>query len=135
MSFSLGPSAACGDLTTDKVERKSEKVLFGAAVLTNTDTIAPTTGFHKINSIAANVNLSLPDGKDGDIVEFIHVASGNPIVITPVNLRGSSTTIAFTATAGGYVKLVFISTAWYILARSSDATASASAVANLPAVA
>jgi hypothetical protein len=128
----LGDRAVVGELIADRVS--SAGVVFSSG-LDNTDTVAPTTGFHPINSVAAGVNLSLPDGKTGDVVEFVHTASGNPIVITPVNLRGPALTITFSATAGGYCKLVFISSAWYILARSSDAVANATAVANLPAVA
>tara|TARA_R110001606_G_scaffold337131_2_gene485110 strand:- start:3210 stop:3611 length:402 start_codon:yes stop_codon:yes gene_type:complete len=128
----LGDRAVVGELIASRVQSDGIVV---STQLDNTDTTAPTTGFHKISSSAGAVGLSLPDGKDGDVVEFVHVAGGNTIAITPVNFRGPAVKIDFTTVAGGYVKLVFISTTWYLLIRNSDAVAGAAAVANLPAIA
>lgn len=128
----LGDTAVVGKLIATEIE--SSGVALGRQY-DNTDTVLATTGFHKISSSGGAVALSLPDAaRSGDIVELLHVAGGNVAVITPVNLRGTAVSLNFTVTAGGYAKLIFISTTWYILARSSDAVAAAAAVANLPAV-
>ena len=129
----LGDTAVVGKLIADELE--SSGVTIGRQY-DSTDTVLATTGFHKIASDGGAVALSLPDAtRSGDIVELLHVAGGNTVVVTPVNLRGAAVSLNFTSTAGGYAKLIFISTTWYILARSSDAVAAATAVANLPAVA
>jgi hypothetical protein len=134
MSFSLGPAAACGELTADQVEAKKERVIFSSTVSTGAD--LPKVGVQFLAPPANPTNYGLGAGaKRGDVVEFIHANGANDAVITcNPPLHGGNTTI----TLGGgsaSVRLVWSGAEWYILSRSSNNAAAANAVANLPVIA
>ena len=90
-------------------------------------------GLHLVDSPVA-FSMTLPVGEfDGDTLEFLHIAGGNTATFTG-NLRSPATQFQFSATAGGYVKLIWHSSVWFIVARSSDSLAGGTAVANLPVI-
>jgi len=112
-------------------ETKTPTTIFYSDADTGGSTI--TKGLVMFRSNGGAIAMTLPNGTDGDIVEFVHIVGGNLIDITGA-FRAPAAKVRFSATAGGYVKCLWHSTAWFIIGRDSDALAGATAVANMPEI-
>ena len=131
----LGAIAKCGTLTATNLDYKTLSVGIPADITAPGDLTPsgalPTSGFHILAPSANPTAFTVPDGKrKGDIVEFLHRTGGNVANITPSDLHGGITAIAMTG--GGYVRLCWSGTQWYIIGRCGDGAAAGNAVLNYP---
>ena len=128
----LGSYATCGTLSCDTLKNKNitraiPDTIVSAGVL-------PALGFHILDPSVNPSNFTVPDGSTkGDVVEFLHRTGGLTAVITPSDIHGGITTI--TMVGGGYIKLIWTGTQWYIIGRCGDGAALGDAVLNYPVLA
>ncbi len=144
MSFSLGPTATCGELVASNLD-----VPYGSGLPVKTLTFADTgttldgpKGLYLVDYSGGNTAINIGDGsKSGDVVEILTVRSGgNSFTMGAIIHITGVSTISFGTTSGGYLRLVWlqdipgVGNGWCVLARSSGATANSNSVDNLPAI-
>ena len=127
----LGERAVVGELNADALKASAVNVSPSEEYSVTGTTKA--VGFHFLAPSGA-IALALPDGAvKGDVVEFLHSGGPSVATITPSTFHGASVTCALTG--GGYVKLVWGGTEWYLVTRQSSSASASNVVAGLSVIA
>jgi hypothetical protein len=127
----LGDRAVVKVLECTQMSSAEQRVVVGET-LTVAGAVKPL-GFTRLAPSVNPIALTLVDGANvGDIVEILHDGGGNLGVLTPAHLH-SSTSISFQG--GGYCKLMWAGTEWYIIGRVGAGVAAGNAVAGYPVIA
>ena len=140
-ALDLGNEAVCTCLSAKQVDvpfvASTKGGLRSLTFADNGTTLSRTKGLFVLDSSGGATTMNIPAGReDGEIIELHHHASGpGNAFIFVLDIHLTPTTITFDATlSGGYVKLMWYSTSWNVLARCNSVAAAGNAVASLPVI-
>lgn len=90
--------------------------------LTSADSaISTATSVSLVDSSGGATALSLAAGVNGQIKHIVCTTAGNDITVTPTATGGAYTNIVL-STAGQTVTLMYVNSAWYVVATGDGAT-------------
>ena len=131
-SMSLGDQAKVGKIIADDVYFKNSNQKY--EVLTNADVAPPrTTGFYACDATAGAMSLAIPDGNDGDIIDFLRINSNANGVGLTGNFANSMISVSLRGFTS-HAKLMWIEGFWYLIGRTGTDAMTPTAVAVYPQV-
>ena len=142
---SLGADAYANTLHSTNLDvpyASNGKPVGGDITFADNGTALTPSGMYIVDTTGGSTSMTLGAGKTrGDVVELIYGHSGgNTFSLLVDKLHsGSPKTIAMGSASGQYLKLVWAGAAaytagWCIMARESPSNATATSVADLPAI-